>query len=382
MARAPARPLARALACAIALGVALSAAACEVLVPGDLPPYACRGDDPTTCPAGQYCDGASCRPCDALHCPGNPDAGGDVSTQETGGGDAAAPDQDTGGDGTMGQDGPLGDAPPGDGGQCNAGQLGCPCSASSQCASHICGDASVLSSAFTQNAGSVCTQTCCTSADCPGGFVCYGAGTGGSYCVAASALSRPSVPNGAAAGAACSAPSDCRSGSCSGGYCEDTCCAGSQCASPTTCALTAGVDQHASFVCVVHAGAADRASCASPSTCASGVCSYQTCRPHCCGIPSAMTAGYHSCALDVTGSDAYAYADYPSSDPTGGAFGASCTTDDQCKSRACNTATSTCSDLCCVDSDCAGYGGSYVCRPDQMGPSPLTTKHLLCVMGP
>lgn len=369
MGRAPARILAAVSA------LVVGSSACEVLVPGDLPPYACQGSDPSSCPAGQYCDGARCIPCDVQHC--GADAGGDVAVGDTGiGGDSGSE-----ADAPLDGDAQTMDAPPNDGAGCSGGALGCPCAANTDCASHICGVADVLSSSFTNMAGAVCTQTCCTSSDCAAGFVCYGAGTGGSYCVAAAVLSRPAVPNGAGPGGGCNAPTDCRSGVCSSGHCVDTCCADSQCASPTTCALTPSIDGHTSFVCVVHAGTADRGSCSASGSCASGVCSYQTCRPHCCGIASAMTSGYHSCALDAVGPDVYAYADFPTSDPTGGDFGAACTTDDQCKSRACNTTAGTCSDVCCVDADCAGYG-ALVCRPDQKGPSPLTTLHLLCVTGP
>jgi hypothetical protein len=359
------------------LTVACGVAACEAIVPSDLPPYVCRGSDPSTCPAGQYCDGAHCVACDSDHCSAL-DGGGDGSTFDaTGDGDATKPPAD----GPPPQDVTSDDSVLPDSPGCGGGALGCPCNGNVDCASHICGDATVLSATFHAMAGSVCTQTCCTSDECPAGFVCYGAGTGGSYCVAATTLSRPSVPAGAGPGAACSGAGSCRSGMCTSGHCVDTCCADAQCTASTVCSFTAGIDQHSTFVCLLDAGSAAKSACTGASTCANNVCSFSTCRPHCCGIPSATQTGYHSCAIDSVGSDAYTYADFPTTPPSGGDFGAACTTDDQCKSRLCFKGTGTCSDHCCLDGDCASYG-SFVCRPAQVGPSPLTTQFLVCVSGP
>jgi hypothetical protein len=369
----------RALGVVLGLALVGAASACELLVPSDLPAYTCNPSAPNGCLPGSYCDGKDCKPCDALHCSADGGATPDASDETT-------PPVDAPGD-VPGQPetslDDAADAPPpdvaSDGNGCTPGALGCPCATSADCASHICGDATVLSASFT--GGTVCTQTCCTSADCPGGFVCYGAGTGGSYCVRATTLARPVVSAGASPGASCSVATDCRSGVCNTGHCQDTCCSDAQCASPAVCSLTPGVDGHTSFVCAAHAGSADRTACSTGASCASGVCAFSTCRPHCCGRTSALAMSYHACALDAVSSDAYTFADYPSGDPTGGAFGAACTGDTQCVTRMCDLSTQTCSDVCCTDADCTGYG-AFVCRPAQRGPGTLTTQHLLCTGGP
>ena len=368
----------RGLALMLVAMVALSGSACEALVPTDLPPFTCKGEDPATCPPGSFCDGTHCVPCDGVHCSAD---GGGVGAD-------GGVDIDGGGDATSQSDAAFDGAPldasgvdaGGDGAACG-GQLGCACATGADCASHVCGDASVLSSAFTSAAGSVCTTPCCTSGDCPAGFVCYGAGTGGSYCVRATTLARPAVAAGAGPGGACNVAGDCRSGVCTAGHCVDTCCSDASCAAPTVCSLTPGIDQHTSFVCVVHPGFAARTDCTTGAACASDVCAFGTCRPHCCGHASAVASGYHECVLDVVSTNAFAIADYPSMAPTGVDFGGACTQDSECKSRLCDLTTRTCSDVCCVDSDCSAYG-AFVCRPAQRGPGSLTTEHLLCVGGP
>ena len=379
-------PTPRIRLCGFLVAALVSVGGCEVLVPSDLPSYTCNGNDPSACPAGQYCVNSACVQCDPQLCGdgGPPSDALDVTTDST---LSDAPPTDTPADSTglpesasdvsadISMDVPN---PPDTG--CG-GALGCPCASPIDCTSHICGVAAVLSPGFVTANGALCTQTCCTSADCPGGFVCYAAGTGGSYCVGATLLGRPSTLGGAGPGASCVMPTDCRSGNCSASQCEDTCCSDTNCASPAVCSLTASINGHTSFVCVNHTGSAYGASCTVGSSCASGDCSVMSCRPRCCGRPSALTLNYHACELDSVSTDLFDYGTYPGSDATGVAFGQHCTRNTDCLTRNCNLATMTCSDLCCVDSDCSTYG-SYVCRPAPQPASPWTTQYLLCVTGP
>jgi hypothetical protein len=74
----------------------------------------------------------------------------------------------------------------------------------------------------------------------------------------------------------------------------------------------------------------------------------------------------------LSGSDAVNLCLFNSS---GAAFGQSCTADGDCKSDFCDPDTKTCSDVCCVDSDCAPYGGTSRCvattKPADIAPRQL-----------
>jgi hypothetical protein len=342
------RPLFAAVPLAL-VALSCSVGGCEAIVTD--PAFACVGNDPSSCPPDQYCSGSKCIPC--------PDSGC-VSVVGGGGSDAGGPASEAG----VQLDAPSGAC---------GGALGCTCATATECTSHICGDTSVLSSLVSARS-TECTKPCCTSADCPSSFVCFGAGTGGNYCVRAATLGRATLGS-SAPGTSCSGASDCRSGSCSNGHCVDTCCSDASCAPPTNCALTAGIDGHTSFVCVQHFGSAPRASCSTGTSCASGVCAYQTCRPRCCGRASAMTQGFHTCTYGSVSNDVYPFADYPTTAPPGVDFGQSCTRDSECRTQLCNAQAGACTDVCCVDGDCASYGAGLVCRPALSG-------HLVCVKGP
>jgi hypothetical protein len=256
---------------------------------------------------------------------------------------------------------------PADGGDAGCG-IGCACTTASGCTTGICGTFEVLGMAFTAAHGTVCTATCCTSANCPAGYVCFGPGNAGGYCVLSTDLGAPATLGVAGPGATCHLNTDCRSGSCAAGHCVDMCCLDSDCATGTSCALdTSGVNGHESFVCSVPTGTgALHASCTSASQCADNVCAFDTCRGHCCGAASCSASGFTVCSLDTAGSDSVYYCDYPSL-PSGSSFGQSCVHATDCTSHECNAASATCTDACCQDSDCTTYG-NYVCRPATVAP--------------
>src|SRR5262249_22705411 len=153
---------------------------------------------------------------------------------------------------------------------------------------------------------------CCTSGDCPTGFVCFPAGTGGNYCVAAKKAQRsPPQAGGNGPGEACNAHADCRSGLCSGhcqngalcydqtdcssgpcttgGRCTDTCCRGTDCASGSTC-LVWNVATHIGWVCAPIAPSATKdlgETCSATIDCKNDNCVFGTfpnkrCTPSCC----------------------------------------------------------------------------------------------------
>src|SRR5207244_1905539 len=128
-----------------------------------------------------------------------------------------------------GPDKDSGDATPG------LAKLGAECVVDSECETGLCGTSTILTTSIISGSSKpICTQTCCTSNDCPSSFVCFSGGTGGSYCVPAVKAGR-ATPGGNVAGATCSTPTQCRSGSCESGRCIDTCCTVSDCATGTTC---------------------------------------------------------------------------------------------------------------------------------------------------
>ncbi len=236
---------------------------------------------------------------------------------------------------------------------------GCPCTTPSSCAAGLfCVDPSVLGGLG--NVGAFCSRTCCTSADCAPGFVCYGSGDPGNYCVEASLLSGRGTLGAAPGGAPCNTGGDCRSGICMGG-CLDTCCSDRDCTSMTACVLDrTAVDGHEGFRCQVPTGTTPGGgSCTSGTQCISNSClAIWGCGVPCCGNASCQAG---NCAVvQVLNAGDYVAECFPAD---GGSPGSRCASDSDCASGACNPTTGMCADRCCVDADCAASG--FVCRPTQ-----------------
>ncbi len=373
---------------ALAAGALLGAAGCEALVPSDLPAFSCTPGAAGACPSRQVCSpaGVCVNACPQTPCTGDlvcdPTAHICVPSTDLpdGGGD---PD---GGDATLPPDAKE-DAPPlpdtGGGDTASTGELGAACQTTAQCATDLfCGSDSVLGSAVATT-GPLCTKTCCKSEDCPQGFVCYGPGTGGTYCVRPALLVRKTAVGASRGGVACTGGETCRSGVCLGATgaktCADTCCADVDCQSPAVCRRTL-VEGHNVFACFVPpAGTTGNdTSCSVSSDCTSNMCVNNgingSCKPHGCGKASclAQTPSFGTCSyLQTSGAPEYLGAclhnsENPGGSPGAGAVGATCdptkviTSD--CKTSFCEPATRKCTDVCCVDLDCAPYAGTK-CRP-------------------
>lgn len=350
----------RTIAALVLAPLAAAIVACSAIVSNEVPEFKCAGTGPSDCPPGTVCDLGS------GHCI--------VDLGDGGGGDEGVP-VDEGGDGTpddAADTGPI------------IGQLGDPCATGADCASAICGTSTLLGATATVG-GPVCTETCCKSEDCPSGFVCFGAGTGGSYCVrAANAQRSPPASGGKIAGSTCIGDSECRSGLCaSGGRCLDTCCVQTDCATGTVCAV-ATVDKHDLWVCADPAkwgGVRNLGtSCTAQTQCkndncvaSDGTANPQQCTPSCCSAQSCDGQGFtgYHCAYGTSGTDQLKWCI-----TTGGAtpLGMSCQQNLECASTYCDPELKKCMTPCCKDSDC---GINEVCHP-----SALSTPFLRCVPKP
>ena len=373
------------------LAAAVAGGACEAIVSDAIPPFTC-GAAADSCPAGEICATTygTCvdraKACSFSGCGANEKCDEGAQTcvaQGAHGGlvaDANASDSadaaDAIGANADGSDDRRADASRGTGGTIpndpppTCRDIGCACVGPSGCASGICGDTLTLTQDATRAAGgNVCTSPCCTSTDCPLGAVCFGAGTGGNYCVRRELLGRSAARGEKAGGDACAASSDCRSGLCGAeGTCEDTCCSQSSpaCAPQSACVLApfagASFDTHLTFRCASRqAGGEYKAECARATDCRSRVCENGRCGTPCratseCGTGAACGNSAFKGAADLVATCEVSSASPPSP------LGAACTGDSTCASLDCNDSTHTCSDVCFSDTDCKTAAG-YKCRP-------------------
>ncbi|MGH7285777.1 MAG: hypothetical protein ACRELY_30020, partial [Polyangiaceae bacterium] len=257
-----------------------AAAGCEAIVPDQVPAFRCAGDQSTGCPSGQVCATAygTCvdvsQACTESGCVngGTCNEGTQeciVSSQD--GGDIGA---DASSEVDAGADAPSGPK-----------AIGGLCTVNGDCVSGLCADGTLLTSAVAQNQA-ICSQACCKSEECGAGNVCFGAGTGGAYCVPASRVSDLTGLGSFAGGATCVNDTDCRSGRCSANkVCEDTCCSSADCANNNCTRENVGAGTHNIFVCDIGPGShVTDDSCSTSSSCESDTCvGSGYCSPHCCG---------------------------------------------------------------------------------------------------
>jgi hypothetical protein len=322
--------------------------ACSAIVTGEIPEFACSSNDPSACPPNNVCDLTLGR---CVLDAGAPDEAGDDETSPTEGG----------------KDGPV------EGSEAGPAALGAACGSDGDCASGLCGDSQLLTTDITS--GSICTQTCCTSLDCPSSFVCFSAGTGGNYCVpAASANRTPAASAGKNGGVACTGSTECRSGLCSNNKCLDTCCAQKDCAAGSICAVAsipAPTKTHDIWVCVPSISGLKNlgTNCGSQPECKNDNCvgSPPVCTPSCCnskdcddqGAPD--FAGY-TCSYGLSATDQLKWCT-----PVVGSrapLETTCSQPFDCQSFYCDPELKKCMLPCCVDGDC---GSNEICRPSAQG---------------
>ncbi len=175
---------------------------------------------------------------------------------------------------------------------------GTSCSGDKACSTGICSSPIELGPGQTI---ATCTKPCCISDDCDVGSICWGAGTGGNYCLPASAATRPALGTGEP-GVTCASGGDCRSGICTASKCEDTCCSSANCQNGTSCAVTT-FDGNFTLACIAPTGGtAASSSCSSNAQCASGFCAcYSTDNADDCH-PSPNRNAVQLCAQPCCGS--------------------------------------------------------------------------------
>lgn len=349
------RARARAIFAALTIGVI----GCQIIIPSDVPEFRCVGEDPSSCPSGLICVRGDCLPPSTE----TGDGGSD------GRGEDARPDADA-------------DSGPFDlGGRC-VGDVDCK-------AGLLCGTSTILTAAMIRS-GSVCTKSCCSSADCADGFVCFATGTGGNYCVSAASADRTPTANGAAPGEDCTRGNQCRSGLCRDGRCLDTCCGDDECKAGTVCRITSvegptldggTVVRHTTWACALgNVDGKDNGdtTCLGSLECKNNNCAFSRpgslrCNPTCCNANDCTALpGLENnvCGYATSGTDRLKQCFEPNSD--GKVDGTPCVSSSDCQSRFCDAVEpKTCVRPCCTNADCpAGQG----CRP-----SPQDTPFLRCV---
>lgn len=262
--------------------------------------------------------------------------------------------------------------------------LGAKCRIDAECTSLLCASSTVLTTAITQTTGPICTQTCCTSADCPNSFVCFNGGTGGGYCVPANLAKRtPSTAGGKHGGVPCTADNECRSGLCTGApkACVDTCCVSSDCDPSSVCrivALAAPEPSHDVWVCGRPTGKkAIGTACEAQSECETELCipsAGGSCRPSCSSTASCRSLGgafaSGRCVYVTSDVDVLKFCE-TASFPDRSAAGEPCGDNSVCQSGFCDAELKKCANVCATDKDCAS---TESCRP-----SAVKTPYLRCV---
>ena len=389
------------VACAL---IAASISGCEAVVSGVLPAYSCPGiSAELACPANEVCFQplgqcvAATAVCDLLRCPEGshcdansatcigtmPDAGVDASTFDSALSDTSiAPPTETGpiDTGTTADTSIDTSVPPTDA-QTACRGLGCRCAGIDDCDSRVCGDALTLGAdVVAATSSNVCTKPCCSSLDCAPTTVCFGAGTGGNYCIKPSVLGRQVPITRNAAGASCTLDTDCASARCNAGTCADTCCsaAAGVCPTGSQCALTAfpglvAFDKHYTFVCSPsNARGADGDNCQRASDCRSAVCAStctlcnESCHAPChntADCPAGEVCGDVKLTAQTSTNDVGLLCASASGQTGSKAIGVACTNDFDCKTGSCDTKLAACTDVCLADSDCAGAPAGWRCRP-------------------
>lgn len=344
---------------AVSAALAIGLIGCELIVSKAVPDFHCVPNAPGVCPTNMTCDPVT------LTC-------------VTGSGEASVPDGPAKSDSDVT---PADDDDDDDSGKPRV-PIGEACSKERPCAEGLlCGGANMLTTTIVASDEQICTRTCCTSEDCPGGFVCFGSGTGGNYCVSAERAKRGELGN-KKPGAECEDNADCRSGVCTEDkHCLDHCCGVDDCLAGTTCrvkSVAAPAPARESWVCApseVGANAVDTSGCNGPVLCKNDNCAGVplVCRPTCCTNTDCEYPGKN---LTFCG-----YGKFPTTNSwgtwcftdggAGAAEGEACSGDQDCAAHFCDADQHRCARICCQDKDC---------KEDEIcAPTPVGQPYLRCV---
>lgn len=338
--------------------LAVGLVGCELIVSSTVPDFHCTPGVAGACPENMFCDPGS------LAC-------------------VAGVASEGGLDGGTDRDSPTGKEDADTGSKLAA--IGQPCSTGAPCAAGLlCGTPNILTTSIVKTTESICTRTCCTSGDCPDGFVCFGSGTGGNYCVAADRAKRTSGLGAKGPGATCTDNAQCRSGVCSDGHCLDLCCAEDDCTAGTTCrvkSIATPPPARENWVCALPEPGANLVVGAGSCGGSSGTCKNDNCagfplrcRPPCCssaqcpGLASNLSFCSYGTFLTTSSSTKWCFDKLADA---GAPVGSACNGNGDCAEKFCDQDTRVCGRVCCRDSDCAE---SEQCLPQSTG-----TPLLRCV---
>lgn len=337
---------------------------CEAIVGSDVPAYTCSGTDLGACPAGEYCKGAGCAPCDKLDtCDGlDNDCNGKIDD---------GPGSDKDGDtyticGHLSADGkqlvevdcndndPM--VHPGAMETCNG--IDDDCNDVVDDPAVVCPPDQVCAP---RTQSCISTAQACSPANCPAPKVCD------------PATQQCANPNANfEVGQACASDKECKSKICgdkstlgaaanSGNVCTKTCCTSDGCDAGFVCFAPGTGGKY----CVTPALAGGRGAlgtlkggeaCATDGTqCRSGVCANTKCADTCCADADCINGT--TCRIEgLTGHTIYACGDPPG----GGARNQACSADTSCKSNFCanyDGFESRCIASCCSSTACGSILG-------------------------
>lgn len=350
------RRIRRAYAASVALAIGLIG--CELIVSNSVPDFRCTPGIAGACPPNQVCDPSSlaCVPAtDGSFADVNP-----TNDHDVGQGD----DDDDSGDASK------------------VAQLGAHCDTKNPCAKGLlCGTSGMLTTAIiATSTDSICTKSCCTSSDCDDGYVCFGPGSGGNYCISGQLAKRGTLGT-KKPGEACTGNGECRSGVCADDKCLDLCCIhgpthANDCVNNTVCrvkSISTPPPARENWVCASPepgASLVDTSGCSGTSaTCKNDNCQGVpvVCRPTCCRNEDCAYTG-KSLAYCAYGrfSSTQSWTKWCYQDSGAGALeGESCGNDFDCAGHYCDPDRFKCGRVCCQDSDCKP---DEACLPNSAQP--------------
>lgn len=254
-------------------------------------------------------------------------------------------------------------------GRCVEGnlQIGVDCGFNSQCASGYCLNVTTSTRAGTQR---FCSVPCSSTTDCPIEHSCLNIG-GISFCLRESAFDPAANFDTPPGGMCTEGGNTCQSRTCNitTSQCIQRCTAEDDCIGFGDNCWT-WMEGNYAGICFVPNGAVAGNACSADSQCRSGVCSRYvgTCAVHCCSEDD-CAAGETCAVYDITPTVPVKICRPKSNNAGVRALGDTCTASNECESELCapmNTngmGEKRCSVPCCEPTDCAVLPGGGLCWP-------------------